>query len=492
MKKLEAVPQKVKIMNKYKKLLSNTGLITLGTFGSKILVFFLTPLYTYLLSDSEFGSADLLAQTAKLLLPLLSLGITEAVFRFALDRAEDPKNVFTAGLCILGAGSVLYAVAAPILGLFDMFRGSVWLIVCYTAASSLHSLVSLYIRTKDHFRFYAVQGVINTLLVILFNLLFLLVFDLGVTGYVLSVAVADFVVFLLVFAVEKLWRDLVPFRLIPAKLWKDMLRYSIPLIPNTVFWWIISVSDRYMVSFFVGEGANGIYTAAYKIPTLITLVCQVFSQAWTYSSVLEDDKEERSEFFSRVFTFYLAVLFVGASGIILFSKIFTGLLYHESYYECWRYIPVLTLATVFSSLVTFMGSVYSVSKKSLPAMLTVTAGAITNVVLNFLLIPDTLGKASLPGLGALGAAIATLISYMIVFTIRAATARKHVAFDMHLPLLFANTVLVGTQAVIMNLEVTMWWLYELLLMAVVLLLNGKALLPYFKKILPFAKKNEKF
>ena len=482
-------PCGMKNMNKYKKLLSNTGLITLGTFGSKILVFFLTPLYTYLLTDAEFGSADLLAQTAKLLLPILSLGITEAVFRFAMDRAEDPKKVLTAGFTVLGAGALLYVIAAPVLGLFEMFHGSVWLIVCYTAASSLHTMVSLYIRTKDHFKFYAVQGVVNTLLVILFNLLFLMVFDLGVTGYVLSVAVADFAVFLLIFAVEKLWRDLVPLCSVPKKLWKDMLRYSIPLIPNTVFWWIISVSDRYMVTHFVGQGANGIYAAAYKIPTLITLVCQVFAQAWTYSSVLEDDKKERSEFFSRVFTFYLAVLFVGASGIILFSKLFTGVLFHESYYESWRYIPVLTLATVFSSLVTFMGSVYTVSKKSLPAMLTVTAGAITNIVLNFLLIPKTLGGVSLVGMGAMGAAIATLISYAVVFAARAATAKSHVPFDMHLPLLGMNTLLVGAQALLMIMEVPLWWLWEGLLVMAVVLLNARALLPYLKKVLHFAKKS---
>lgn len=480
-------------MNKYKKLLSNTGLITLGTFGSKILVFFLTPLYTYLLSDAQFGTADLLAQTAKLLLPLLSLGITEAVFRFALDKAEDPKKVLTAGFGVLGAGAVLYAVAIPILGMFEMFRGNVWLIVCYALASSLHSLVSLYIRTKDHFRFYAVQGVVNTLLVILFNLLFLLIFDLGVTGYVLSVAVADFMVFVLIFVYEKLWRDLVPLTAVPKKLWGDMLRYSIPLIPNTVFWWIISVSDRYMVSAFVGQGANGLYTAAYKIPTLITLLCQVFSQAWTYSSVLEEDKEERGKFFGRVFTFYLAILFVGASGIILFSQLFTSLLFHESYFESWRYIPVLTLATVFSSLVTFMGSVYTVSKKSLPAMLTVTAGAITNIVLNFLFIPDSLGGVSLPGLGAMGAAIATLISYAVVFGVRAATARRHVAFDMHLSLLFANTVLVGAQTlVILLFNATLWvWVVEALLLMAVLALNGKALFPYLKKMLVYAKKKQK-
>lgn len=476
------------MMDRDKKLISNTGLIALGTFGSKILVFFLTPLYTYLLTDAEFGRADLLAQTAKLILPILTLGIAEGVFRFALDKAEDPKKVLTAGFGVLGAGALLYVFAALMLGRFEMFSDSVGLILFYAASSSLHSLVSLYIRTKDHFKFYAVQGIVNTLLVILFNLLFLLVFDLGVTGYVLSVACSDFVVFWLVFALEKLWLDLVPLSAVPRRLWKEMLLYSIPLIPNTIFWWVISVSDRYMVSAMVGQGANGLYAAAYKIPTLITLLCQIFAQAWTYSSVKEDNKETRGEFFSKVFTFYLAVLFVGASGIILFSKLFTGILFHESYYSSWQYIPILTLATVFSSLATFMGSVYTVSKKSVPAMLTVTAGAVVNIGLNFLLIPSQLGGVSLLGWGATGAAIATLVSYMVVFGMRAATSKRHVAFDMHLPLLGINALLVGVQAALMIMELPLWGLWEGMLFAAVLAINGKALLPYLRKMLSFAKK----
>ena len=316
----------------------------------------------------------------------------------------------------------------------------------------------------------------------------MLVFDLGVTGYVLSVACADLAVFLLVFAVEKLWRDLVPLSRVPKRLWKDMLRYSIPLIPNTIFWWVISVSDRYMVSAMVGQSANGLYTAAYKIPTLITLLCQVFSQAWTYSSVKEDEGESRSDFFGKVFTFYLAVLFVGASGIILFSKFFTGILYHESYYASWQYIPVLTLSTVFSSLATFMGSVYTVSKKSRPAMLTVTAGATVNVVLNFFFIPDSFGGVKLLGWGAMGAAMATFISYAVVFAIRAATSKRHVAFDMHLPLLLINALLVGAQAALMTVEAPLFLLWQGLLFAAVLAVNAKALFPYMKKLLSFAKK----
>ena len=123
-------------------------------------------------------------------------------------------------------------------------------------------------------------------------------------------------------------------------------------------------------------------------------------------------------------------------------------------------------------------------------MLTVTAGAITNIVLNILLIPDSLGGVNLPGFGAMGAAIATFVSYAVVFGVRAATAKKHVVFDMHLPLLFANTLLVSAQTLLILLvKSALWvWVAEALLLMAVLALNGKALFPYLKKLLIYAKK----
>lgn len=98
--------------NKYQTLAGNTVKLGLGTFGSKLLVFLMVRFYTEFLTPADYGTADLITQTANLLIPLVSLGITDAVFRFVMDEAENAGGVFTAGACVIAAGCALLAGSA--------------------------------------------------------------------------------------------------------------------------------------------------------------------------------------------------------------------------------------------------------------------------------------------------------------------------------------------------------------------------------------------
>lgn len=495
----EGTPEGRMIVDRYKKLIKNTGLITLGTFGSKLLPFILIRLYTYVLQDGEYNTADLITQTAKLIIPFAALGLTEGLFRLAMEGEEERrKKVFSAGFVLFSGGFALllplFLIAQILLGAAGSeFSNYVWLIALYVLCSCLHSLVTQYIRTKDHFAFFSLQGVINTALVAALNIVFLYFNDFGVTGYVLSVVLADFIVFLLIFVKERLWRDLVPVRSIEKSIYKEMVGYSVPLIPMSVSWWVTSVSDRYMVRWFVDDpNIADFYSAAYKIPTLVTLLCTVFSQAWSYSSVAEKDEKERSSFFSGVFSFYSGLLFVTAAGIMAFCKILTKIMMDPSYYTAWEYIPVLAGATVFSALVTFVGSVYTVRMKSTFSMWTAMMGAGVNILLNLVLIPRELFGISLPGLGAMGAAIATLISYAAVFAVRALTAGRYVKFKIDLPLLFANIALLTGQIVFTTLSGGMGLALQIgvqaAFLALSLALNGRVLA---KKMVPILKRRLK-
>ena len=350
-------------MGRYKKLLSNTAILAIGTFASKFLVFFMMPLYTRYLLPEEYSTADLISQTANLLIPLACAGIADGIFRFALDKSEDKKSVFSSGLTVLVAVSVLFGLLSPLVGLFNALDGYVWLIAFYVIAANLHSAVAQYIRAKGNTVLFSVGGLLGTALTIGFNFLFLIGLDMGITGYVLSVVMGDVVVTVFLFLWARLWRD-VDVRSVRFAKMREMLKYSIPMIPTTIFWWITSVSDRYLVIAMKGDEVNGLYAAAYKVPTLLTLVCTVFIEAWQFSAVSESDEKERSAFFTRVFSCFQGILFMAASALVLFSKVATKILLADNYYDSWRYIPVLALAMTYSSLVTFMGSVYMVRKKS--------------------------------------------------------------------------------------------------------------------------------
>lgn len=460
--------------NKYNTLLSNTILISIGTFTSKLLVFLMVRFYTGYLTPSDYGTADLITQTANLLFPIISLGITEGVFRFAMDKTSDRKSVFTFGFLSITVGAVLFFAIAPILQFVEDFKGYIWLIVVYTLASCYHALCSQYIRAIGKTGLFAVQGIINTMLVIIFNILFLAVFNIGVTGYVLSVVVSDALCTVILIIKEKLWRQ------ITLKLSKSvlpsMLRYSIPLIPTTVFWWITSVSDRYMVNEMISSTANGIYTVSYKLPTLLTLVSTIFMQAWQFSAVTEDDgnKEEHSLFYSKVWGSFQAVMFLAGSAVIAFAKPVIKLLTTADYYDAWKYVPLLSVAMIFTAFTSFAGSVYVVTKKSGISFITAFLGAAINLVLNFLLIPSSLGVQ--------GAAIATVASYLIVFIIRAVNSQKYIRYKIYGGYIVLNTVIIFIQTVTMVFEVELWIIIQVVCIIALALINFKFLIGFIAKI----------
>ena len=461
-------------MDKYKKLLSNTLIISIGTFASKLLVYFLMPLYTAILSKEQYGTADLITNAANLLIPFCCIGITHGVFRFAADEEENNKVVFSSGATVLLLSSTVFLLLSPFISFIPYFESYAWLIAFYVISSNFHTLAKEYIRAKGYMKLYAVQSILGTALTIAFNILFLIPMKLGVTGYVLSVAVADALgtIFWVIYA--KLYKDF-SFKFASKSKIKEMLKYSLPMMPTTVIWWITNVSDRFIVTSICGSGENGLYSAAYKIPTVIALVAGVFNEAWQISAISESkDEKEVSDFFSAVFERYQAILFLGCSMLIPFTPLATRILLNESYFTAWTFMPVLLVATVFSSLVTFIGTIYTVKKRTTMSLITAAIGAGLNIVLNFAMIPS---------MGAQGAGIATAISYFTVFAIRAIHSKKFMPFDLKAWKLALNTLIVVVQIAFMVLNLPFNILAQIVLILALCALNANSIISALKKVL---------
>ena len=177
--------------------------------------------------------------------------------------------------------------------------------------------------------------------------------------------------------------------------------------------------------------------------------------------------EEKNEFFGTVYLNFMSVMCMGASVLIAGAKIFTKILLADSYYSSWEFVPILVVATTFSTLVSFLGSVYFLKKKSTLSMLTAMAGAIINVILNFVMIPDH---------GAMGAAVATLISYLAVYVIRAYDTANYLRFSHHSIRLTVNAAVLLLQAVVMIEAVRYWQMLQLACLGFLLIFNGKGIL----------------
>lgn len=466
-------------MDKYKRLLSNVLTFGIGTFGSKLLVFVLMPYYTMILSSGEYGTANLVTNVSNLLMPIFSVGIASAVIRFALDKAYDKSTVFTGGLVSIFGGFLLFLVLSPFIFLIP-FMSSVrdysTLILLFVLFSALKSSCSVFVRSMQYVKLFALDGILSTLTTIVLNIVFLSVFHMGVEGYILATICGDFLSVIFLFFMADLWKyiNFKKFRFFRSETFRGMLRYSIPLIPTSLFWWVTNLSDRFIIVQFLGQDVNGWYEAANRIPTIIVMVSNIFTEAWQMSAVMEKDSEDQSNFYSTVFSSFSSLIFLACSGVILFTKPLMNILVSWEGSPSWQYVPLLTLAMAYSCLATYLGSVFTVKKKSVMSLLTVITGAVTNIVLNFILIPTPLG--------ANGAALATFVSYVVVFVMRVLVTRRMIHIRIGLPKLLLNTALVGAQTYVL-LTVKLWILPELVLFALVALLNGKSLLLQAKKLL---------
>ncbi len=451
---------------KYKKLFSNTIIFSIGTFSSKILVFLLVPFYTHFLTDAEYGTVDLITQTANLLIPLVSLGVASAVLRFGLDKSYNKKAIFTTGVSAILTGFLLFLCFIPLMLQIKIINQYTLLLYIYVFVGCFRLLCTDFVRAL-YARLYAFDGVLCTILVILFNILFLMVFKMGITGYVLATICSDLCSVLFLTMIAGLHR-FVDFSRVKVNVIFPMLRYALPLIPANIFWWVTHVSDRYMVTYMIDESANGMYALAYKIPTMISIVSTIFMEAWQLSAVVEKNDPNLPKFFTDVFSSFQSLLFFGGSGCIMLCKVMIYLLStgKPNFYIAWKYVPILIMATCFSCFVTFIGTVYVVEKKSITSFWTTFLGAVSNVLLNLWLVPL---------LGVNGAALATMFSYMIVYIVRAFSTKRIIPMKFKAGKTFLNVLLLGGQSAVMIFEVPFCYLISSVIFLVVTVVNLRGL-----------------
>lgn len=247
-----------------------------------------------------------------------------------------------------------------------------------------------------------------------------------------------------------------------------MLRYSVPLIPTTMFWWIVGMSDRYMVTWFCGDTQTGMLAIAHKIPSLLTIVSAIFYQAWQISAIDESGQGKRTaRFYSQTYDYYGTLLFCAASGMVMLIQPITKVMYDAAYYESWRYVPFLVMSEVFSSLVTFLGSFYMVSKKNATVPLAIFVGAAANIGLNFWLIPKY---------GVMGATFATLLSYLLAYGIRAVDIQRLVALELRPLITAVRMLLLMVQGALLIRQPPYNVLIQVGMFALMLLVNIKSVL----------------
>ena len=453
--------------NKYTTLISNTIIFALGTFGSKLLVFLLMPLYTSVLTTAEYGAMDVVVNVSNMLLPLVIVSINDGVIRFGMDRAYKRRDVFSTGIWGSLAGFGIFLIFWPAMKKIGMISDYTALIYLYVLAAALQGVSAQFVRAMGLVRLFAFNGILNTLSTVVFNVLFLVVMKWGMYGYVLSVILSNVASMIFLWIAARLYRYMRWWKGIDRDTVREMIIYSLPLIPATIMWSITNVSDRFFVTHYLGEAQNGIYSVAYKLPTIISVISAIFTQAWQLSAIGERESDDREQFYSNIFKSYQTIVFLAAGGILLLIKPLMHLLVSDSFFEAWQYTPLLVVSVVFSCFSSYFASFYMASKKNIMAMVTIFLGALLNVVLNYYLIPIY---------GLNGAAGATAASYIFIFVIRAIDTRRLFCIDLGLRKLLLNSLLLGLQAWLLMQNDKYLYVWETLTLLAMLLVNLRGIL----------------
>ncbi|MHA3802280.1 lipopolysaccharide biosynthesis protein [Limosilactobacillus fermentum] len=466
-------------MNKYKYLIKNAGLLTISSFSTKLLSFFLVPLYTSVLTTEQYGTYDLFNTTIGLLVPILTIDIQDAVLRFAMDKDVEKRSVLSIGLKYVFVSSLVVTIVVIINYIFPIVRVlkdfSLEFLLLYALTSTV-GVISFFARGIGNIKEISISGVLSSAATIIANILFLLVFKWGLLGYFYATFLGlALQVIYLVLTIKVPTR---PTESNSRSLREQMIQYSGPMVANAIAWWVNSASDRYIVIFFKGLAVNGIYSVSYKIPTIINVVLSIFGQAWSLSSVKEFDEKDTNHFFINMYNVYNFVLVVSCSLLIILDKVIASVLFADQFYVAWKFVPFLLISTVFSGMSQYISGLFTALKMSGIFARTSVVSAVTNFIINLALVPF---------IGPLGASIATAIAYFTMWLLRVIEIKKYMTLKINLR---RDSIVYGIlciQAFYMSLAKTgVFDICQIIFLVVVILL----FIPEFKGILTKIKKHQ--
>lgn len=402
-------------MNRERSLLVNSILYFLGSLGKGIASVIVVFIGSFYIDPSDMGIYDLVVSTIALLQPIIIFQINDGIYRWLLDDSIDSFDTIRCGYRIVIRNLIIANVVMLIVLPFLPIRHKV-LVDLLVNVNCLYPVFQQIIRGLKQHRIFAVSGIINAILMLSAAFILLKYSDMGIGGIYLAQIIANSVsiVYLIVMGHLPLHFDDAT-KDIEDIIRKPMQRYSVLLIPNSVNQWIMKALDKYCILAVLTTSANGIYTVAHRFPEVVSMLDNMFYNAWVEQSIVEYDSGDRDRYFSKIYNGYTRFITSAILVILPMTKYLIKILIGQEYQSAYKYVPFLYIAVVFSGMSRFIGTGYLGTRKTEGIMWTSLAGALINTLINVALMPK---------LGLQIAGISSVCAYFVMWVFRIVQTRK--------------------------------------------------------------------
>lgn len=420
-------------MNKNKEFVKNTIILFIGKFATQFMSLLLLPLYTHYLLKEDYGTVDLLQTYISLFIPMLTLRIDSAVFRFLIDKRkqkEEINNILSNTIFILfSAITITFFASILIKAVIDI---QYYIYVIINIIIMMCSSIMLQIlrglgKNKD----YSIASVITGTATLVINILLIIVFNFNASSILISSSIANIICILYVIVDVKLFQYL-SVKKINKKTIRDILNYSLPMIPNALSWWIVNVSDRTIISLFLGVAFNAIYTVSCKFSNILNSIFSIINMSWQESATLHINDEDRNQYFTEMINNIFMIFSTISLLIISFLPFVYNAIIGKDYLLSYNYIPILLYANSWNVLIGLIGGIYIAKKKTKEIARTTIASAILNIIINLILIKF---------IGLYAACVSTLLSYMIMGIYRYIDCQKYVQLKLNVKEIIIFTII---------------------------------------------------
>lgn len=452
---------------KYRKLFENTGLMFVGSFGSKIISFVMLPFYTMWLSVEDYGTSDMINVCATVLMAIVSLSIGDAIFVIPSQKSKKEQtsyftsSLFFSILCIF-ALALLYLVVSLLFSSSESVFFTNILYICLITGTTLYTTIfQQFCKSIDKVKVFAFAGIIQTISVA--GLGFLVIPTYKLDGYIWCILVANVITIVFLFICAGLYKY-ISIESFSVESLKEMFRYSIPLIPNSVIWLIVSYLNRPIMETSLGLYALGIFSLANRFPTLINTVYNTFSNSWQISILEQYGKEGFSSFYNKVSLVAFIAMSIFISLFALVTKPLVVFFLDSNYYESINYIPLLCLSCLFVSLGSMVGAIFSAVRQSKYFFYSSVWSAISAILLNYILINH---------FGIYGACWACVISYLVGGFSRIIYATKYNTFTYIKQILVISILTTCVVCIMSYIRSFLWGILFTLLLLVYILIVAK-------------------